>query len=849
MVKTIKTRQKTLTNRQREIDAYTYDEFKRSNIPAAGLAELDSKNDDSFVYDYDPHLDPELIWAGKGTESEVPTLSIHMHESIKPHKIINSVIGDVQLTLWETPENRIKRRADAIQFYKHGVDWTNRLIAGDSEIVMNSLLQKEGMGGSVQMVYFDPPYGISYSSNFQPFVNKRDVRETDDDLSKEPEMIKAFRDTWQLGIHSYLSYIRSRLRVARDLLSDSGSVFVQISDENIHLIRNVCDEIFGKENFVSIITYSSTSGFPDTSSLSRGGDYIVWYAKDKAQMKYHQLYLPKVLGDEGSKMYSKIEFADGTRMTISEWKKQNPDKLFDYANLPEGSRLFRIDNLQSQGSSSVKQPFEFNGVTYLPKEGNHWKANYPEGMNNLKEAKRIDVGDKGSSLSYIRYWDDFSFISLNNIWTDTSTGGFNEEKTYVVQTNTKIVQRCMLMCSDPGDLILDITCGSGTTAVVAERWGRRWITCDTSRVAISLAKQRLMTATFDYYKLSHPDVGVSGGFIYKTAPHIKLETFANNEPPKEETLYDQPIIDETKIRISGPFTVEALPAPIGPVNAVPLDEYSEYEEPNTGVKDWCDILLSNGIRGKNGDMFGFSRVELQSTLRHIHAEGETNENPPRQVAICFADESTPLDTRMVEAALDDISKIRPRPQVLIFVAFQFDPYAAKLISEVEMADVEMLQVQMNPDLLVKDLKKKDPTGDPFWLIGQPDVELIRIPSDNPKERSKYMVKVNGFDYFDIKQKKVISGGKDDIAMWMLDTDYDRMCVEPKQVFFPLAGKNGGWNKLAKTLRTDINTSKMKAFEGTESLPFRLKEGAQIAVKIMDNRGVESMIVLDVGDIE
>lgn len=840
----VRTRQKTLTNRQREIDAYTFDEFKRSNIPAAGLADLDSKSDEPFVYDYDPHLDPELIWAGKGTQSEVPTLSIHMHESIKPHKIINSVVGDVQLTLWETPENRIKRRAEAIQFYKHGVDWTNRLIAGDSEIVMNSLLQKEGMGGEVQMVYFDPPYGISYGSNFQPFVNKKDVKDTDDDLSKEPEMIKAFRDTWEMGIHSYLSYIRSRLRIARELMADSGSVFIQISDENMHLIRNVCDEIFGRENFVSVITYSTTSGFPDTTSLSRRGDYIVWYSKDKSQMKYHQLFLPKTESDEH---YNMLEFSDGKRMSVSEWKKTHPNNQFDYSNPPEGSRLFQLDNLQSQGSSSNKQPFEYNGHVYYPNDGNHWKANYPEGMENLRKSNRLYVGN-GEKLRYVRYDDDFGFIALNNIWTDTS-GGYEDEKTYVVQTNSKIVRRCMLMCSDPGDLVLDITCGSGTTAAVAEKWGRRWITCDTSRIAISLAKQRLMTAVFDYYKLANPEIGVSGGFVYKSVPHIKLETFSNNEPPKEETLYDQPLVDDTKIRISGPFTVEALPAPVGPVNAVPLDEYSETEEPNTGVKDWCDILRSNGIRGKNGDMIGFSRVELHSTLRHIHAEGETTENPPRRASICFADETTPLDTRMVEAALDDISKIRPKPEVLVFVAFQFDPYASKLISEVEMADVEMLQVQMNPDLLVKDLKKKDPSGDPFWLIGQPDVQLVKVPSDSPKERSKYKVIVNGFDYFDVKEKKVVSGGKDDIAMWMLDTDYDRMCVEPKQVFFPLAGKKGGWNKLAKTLRADIDTSKMKAFEGTESLPFRLKQGSQIAVKIIDNRGVESMIVLDAGDLE
>lgn len=397
------------------------------------------------------------------------------------------------------------------------------------------------------------------------------------------------------------------------------------------------------------------------------------------------------------------------------------------------------------------------------------------------------------------------------------------------------------MTTDPGDLVLDITCGSGTTAYVAEQWGRRWITCDTSRVAITLAKQRMMTATYDYYKLAHEEQGVSGGFVYKTVPHVTLKSIANNEPPAKETLYDQPEVDKNKIRISGPFTVEALPAPV----VKPLDAAAEAPEDDTAKQaDWRGELLATGIIGRGGAKIEFSRVEPLSGTAFLQAEAETKEDPPRRAVICFAGETKPMDSRMVNLALNEAESLRPSPKLMVFAAFQFDPEAAKVIDDVNWPGVTCLKVQMNTDLMTEDLKKKRSSNQSFWLVGQPDVELIRL--EKGENKGKYQVRINGFDYYDVKKGTVESGDTKRIAMWMLDTNYDGLSLEPMQVFFPMGGKNEGWAKLAKTLKAEINQDLIGMYAGTESIPFAVPESAMIAVKIIDDRGIESLKVLKVG---
>ena len=843
-------KKKTSQSIGRDIETYTHDNVKRKNNPPAGMAQHDTTPETRKTYAFDPHLDPTLAWAGKteGLSFEVPTASIHVHESIKTHKIIHSVqtLGDGYeeeqnvFNFFETDVQRIRRRRETIEFYQQGIDWTNRLIAGDSLLIMNSLLEKEGMAGQVQMIYIDPPYGIKYGSNFQPFVNKKDVKDRkDEDLTQEPEMLRAFRDTWELGIHSYLTYLRNRLLLTRELLADSGSVFVQISDENVHLVRNLCDEVFGVNNFVNQISFRKTGSF-SASSLDSTCDYIIWYGKNVKHLKYFQLFHDKTDSKSGISNYPYVLLPTGEERTLTSEERADPSLL------PPHAKLFGIHALTSAGAATEPQPYEFNGKVFTPKANEHWKTTCPGGLTVLAKSNRLR--DTGNRLGYVRYYDDFPLVGIDNIWNDTRG---DMGITYVVQTALKVVQRCMLMTTSPGDLVLDITCGSGTTAFAAEQWGRRWIACDTSRVAIALAKKRLMTAAYDYYKLADADAGVSGGFVYKTVPHITLKSIANNEPPAVETLYDQPEIDRTKIRVSGPFTVEALPAPIGAVNVMPIDGVITYPEDYSAKQiDWREELLATGILGRGGAKIEFSRVEPLTGTQFLHAEAETKEDEPKRVLICFAGETTPMDLRMVDLALGEAEKQRPKPQMIVFAAFQFDPQAVAVIDETNWMGVTLLKAQMNIDLMTTDLKQKRSSNQSFWLVGQPDVELINLNSDHgvrnvSKRSSTYQVRVHGFDYYNVKTGKVESGNADRIAMWILDTDYDGMAVEPMQVFFPMGGKEGGWGKLAKTLKTEINQDLIGAYAGTESLPFEVKSSALIAVKIIDDRGIESLKILKV----
>jgi adenine-specific DNA-methyltransferase len=442
------------------------------------------------------------------------------------------------------------------------------------------------------------------------------------------------------------------------------------------------------------------------------------------------------------------------------------------------------------------------------------------------------------------FHDDFPYAKITSPWDDTAPA---QDKKYVVQTNVDVVKRCLLMTTDPGDLVLDITCGSGTTAYVAEQWGRRWITCDTSRVAVALAKKRLMTAVFDYYKLAHPEQGVGSGFVYKTVPHVTLKSIANDEPPEQETLYDQPEIDKNIVRVSGPFTVEALPAPV----VKPLDDVSGFKDDDTAKRaDWRAELAATGIIGRSGAKIEFSRVEPLAGTKFLHAEAETRENPPRSAVVCFAGETKPLDSRVVDMALEEAEQMKPIPRLVVFAAFQFDPEAARMIDDKILygpwKDTVLLKAQMNTDLMTEDLKKKRSSNQSFWLVGQPDAELVKIESG--RDRGKYIVKINGFDYYDVKRGAVESGDTSRVAMWMLDTDYDGMCIEPVQVFFPLEGKNDGWGKLAKTLKAEINQELIEQYSGTESLPFKAGENSLIAVKIIDDRGIESLKVIKVSEL-
>ena len=836
-----RTKVKISLKSESKVKQYLHEKEKRTNNPSVGLVTPESDKDlPAKKYSFDPHLDPQLEWSGKveNSDFEVDTVSLHRHERIDPMTIISKVLkkqDSEQQTLFpffEKPENILPLRS-AIEFYKHEQNWSNRLIAGDSLLVMNSLLEKEGMEGKVQMIYIDPPYGISYSSNFQPFVNKRDVRDgKDEDLTQEPEMIKAFRDTWELGIHSYLAYLRVRLLLAKELLTESGSCFVQISDENVHLVRCLLDEIFGSKNFCSLITFRKKSmplGSDVTESVS---DYIIWYSKNRDEVKTRPIFKEK--NPEGDSVWSFVELPDGTR------RKLTIEEINTHKLIPKGSRVFQSAALLPvQYRPNQNFPFEYDGKTYHPPKNICWKTD-KEGMQKLSLNKRLIPS--GSTLRYVLYHDDYPVSRITNLWDDTS-GAYHP--IYVVQTNPLVIQRCMLLCTDPSDLVFDPTCGGGTTAYVAEKWGRRWITCDTSRVALTLTKQRLMNAIFDYYELAHPNEGVSSGFRYKTVPHVTLGSIANNEPPAQEILYDQPYVNKTKIRITGPFTVEAVPSPIVKSLNTEYEKISEIDSSiartpeNKRRQDWRDELLTTGVRGKGGQKIEFSRVEPHPASQWIHAVGETKESKPKIVAVSFGPEHSPLEQKQVALAIAEAQKFVPKPELILFASLQFDPEAAKDIDELQWPGVQVLKVQVNADLLTLDLKKKRASNESFWLMGQPDVELKK------QKDGKYIVEVKGFDYYNTKSGDIESGDSLKIAMWMLDTDYDERSLYPQQVFFPMSGTSDGWSKLANTLKSEIDEQLVEHYSGTKSLPFSAGVNKQVAVKIIDDRGIESLRIIKI----
>ncbi len=876
---------------------------------------------------------PYLNWTGKAERLsfDVDTVSLHVHERVDPATILANAAkrlkGKDATTQWRqsdmfaAPFENLPLR-HALEFYHHEKDWSNRLVTGDSLLVMNSLLTRESMGGKVQMIYIDPPYGIKYGSNFQPFTNKRDVKDRSDaDLTQEPEMIKAFRDTWELGIHSYLTYLRDRVILARELLTESGSVFVQISDENVHHVRELMDEVFGAGNFVSEILVKKTGGV-GAAYLDNVFDYVVWYARARPNLRYSELFFQKGIGEgEGTgKRYDQVEMIPFVERSLRKAEKESIPTLLEIEE--SGGRFFQLTALSSDSSSAATTfEIEFEGSKF---HRTNWKTN-TNGMQRLKRASRIRQGDR--TLRFKRYFMDFPASVIANYWDDTGVSG----KIYVVQTANKVIERCLLMTTDPGDLVLDPTCGSGTTAFVAEKWGRRWITCDTSRVAVTLARQRLMTASFDYYALRYPNEGLKGGFDYDTVPHITLKSIANNpdidtihdedhpkiaaalaglnaaltaDPPgpftpsqgvrkgqpvdfaggdtlhewevsfdwpdswpdaargpfdafhgarramqrrmdqsiadhaEQETLYDKPRIDKSKLRICGPFSVEAVPAP----TVLSLDESMAVREADETVARtgetsrqalWRAELLKTGVRGKGGAMLSFAEFETLPGPRHIHASGSLADTGER-VVVSFGPEHAALEQRQVELALTEAQTLRPLPKFILFCAFTFDPEAAKDIDEVNWPGVTLLKAQMNTDLLTGDLKKKRASNQSFWLMGQPDVDLRR------RKDGQWVVEVNGFDYFDPKAGDLVSGGKSQIAMWSLDVDYDNRSLMPHQVFFPMADAKGGWNRLRKTVRAELDEDLLEQFHGTVSLPFEAGENRRIAVRIVDDRGIESL---------
>jgi adenine-specific DNA-methyltransferase len=545
------------------VEAFVHDEAKRKNIPTAehqSVVQQDDKKPIRIRYLRNTDLDPQFVWRGKDEQDwsdlVITAPPLYIQEKVHPKALIDDLLrqtkeeehdaGKTTADLFADFDG-IPKEIDKTEFYSHDQNWSNRMILGDSLQVMASLVEREGLRGQVQAIFFDPPYGIKFNSNFQWSTTNRNVTDgKSDHITREPEQVKAFRDTWKDGIHSYLTYLRDRLTVARDLLNSSGSIFIQIGDENVHRARALLDEIFGDDNFVSQISFEKTSGF-GSQFLENTCDYILWFAKDKKQLKYRSLLLDKVPLAEGGSTYTNVMYADGREERLTKEQKENLGKL------PSDARLFSLGDTTSDGGASVEQPFVYQEEKFSPGANRHWSVKWPEGMNTLAKSGRLRKRPNGG-IAYLRFYDDFPARPMSNTWSGTSSSFSN--RIYVVQTTMTIVERCLLMASDPGDLILDPTCGSGTSAVVAEQWGRRWITIDTSRVALALARTRLMGSRFPFYLLTDSIQGqrkeaeltqkpesikstynnIRHGFVCDRVPHITVKSIADNR--EIETIYE-----------------------------------------------------------------------------------------------------------------------------------------------------------------------------------------------------------------------------------------------------------------------------------------------------------------------
>ncbi len=835
---------------------------------------------------------PFLNWTGKAERLsfDVPTLPLFVHDRLSTKAIIETLKGHRKkaeqadmFDLFGDPQRSVTDQV--LRAYEYKDKWVNRMVLGDSLVVMSSLLHYEGLGGQAQMIYFDPPYGIKFGSNFQPFIRKRDVSHNDDeDMTREPEMVKAYRDTWELGLHSYLTYMRDRLLIARELLHPSGSIFVQISDENVHHVREIMDEVFGVENLAGIITFKKTSG--QASTLIAGiCDYLLWYCKDKPNAKYRQLYAS--LGtDVSDESYNCIEFEDGSwrRLTNAELRGEQP--------MPIGRR-FRTANLTSQGwSEEGSAPFEFESKIWSPSKNTHWKPG-TKGLPVLAKAKRLVA--VGNTLAYKRYIDDFPVVSVNNLWNDTVESTFVAQKIYVVQTSSKVIQRCLLMTTDPGDLVLDPTCGSGTTAYVAEQWGRRWITIDTSRVPLALARQRLLTATFPYYELKDEGRGPAGGFVYKRkknnkgeevggiVPHVTLKSIANNEPPAEEVLVDRPETDNKITRVTGAFCVEAtIPTPVDWEGDGTEDSGAGIvEEHGTFVDRMLEVLRKSPVlHVGGGKIVNLKNIRPPAKTLSLSAEAVIDATAPGQkptltdaieeadeknlnklalsqkpVALLFGPENGAVSEKLVHEALKE-ANLKGYAHLYV-IGFAIQANARLLIeNSVNIGMIPSTYVQATPDLMMGDLLKNMRSSQIFSVCGLPEVRLSYVgarssrpgqgdPAPAKGESDLYQVELLGIDIFEPVSMNTEHRSGDDVPAWFLDTDYNGLSFHVCQAFFP---RTSAWDNLKRALKTNYEESVWDHLAGTKSVPFDAGQHGQIAVKVIDDRGNELMVVKDLKEV-
>ena len=819
-----------------------------------------------------PGTDPVLSWDREARNGhEAPVLSVR--EKVHPQAFLEQMQEADQgraLNLFED-YNGLPPDRDIFEHYRHRHNWQNRLISGESARVMSSLITREDLAGKVQVAYFDPPYGIGFRSNFQTATNNLNTGDRKVDVPVgNPATISAFRDTYRNGIHSYLDAMLERLLLIRELLADTGSVFVQIGDDNVHRMALVCDEVFGQENKMATITWRPTLG-KSSKRLPITATYLLWYAKDKDNAKYHQLYEPldrKALIAKWEQFFgARVEFPNGTTRRLNTEEKNNP------ALLPANARIFRYVDLTSQNPSNTGRTswYEYDGVKYHSGYTRQWRVSTPEertlpngpggrtsangesstegrsrlcGLDRLAELGRLEGTGPGGVLYWKWFENEVPGARIDNVWHRRMSPG---KKTYVVETAASVIERCILMASDPGDLILDPTCGSGVTADTAERWGRRWITIDTSPVAVAVARQRLLTGAYPWWNLARDDsVDPAVGFDYQTIQRVSAATLAYdtvNDPENTIVLVDRPREDRKKLRVAGPFTVETE----SPYSHAP------FADPTNGEDDLIlattadraavlDSLVGATVRDADGqEALTVTELELWPDGK-LTTHGARCQSPGRDTefmaALHMANPDATVSRLQVSRAVSEARQQLPDEKNLhlVVVGWAFAPDIAA-----GYRNVPVLRIQANRDLLIGQLKPED-AGSSYTLLGEPDLALHR------EDNGQVSVEVLGYDTYDPATGGIASGGPGQIAAWMIDTHHNGESFYSTLIYLPSAHDDRRLKKLHKALKRSAAPDALDQIISIRSQPFDAAD-REVAVKIITTTGAEMTKVLPASDLE
>ena len=839
--------------------AYDYTAAERTNIPT-DRDQVFMTDEDRDRVEFSPEPagtgGPVLSWRrGSGIQDlKTDALPLYIHEKVNPSAFIEQLTRaetDGEQMDWFVEFNGLP--ADAkYDWYKYKGHWSNRIIRGNSVDVMASLAAKEGMAGQVQMVFFDPPYGINFASNYQSSTRKRGATDT----PVEAPSRKAFRDTYIDGLHSYMDTVFKVAVHARALLVEGGSFFLQIGAENVHRLSIVLDEVFGPENRVATIAFAK-SGATSAQYLSQVADYLLWYAKDKEYVTYRQLYEPlsrkEKLGFMSS--YAMVELPDGTSRSLTPKERDDPDK-----HLPEDARLFRRMPLTSQGESTTGQSesYLWNGTLYPCPPGRHWSVKNPEGMDCLAAKSRLSATDSGS-LRWKHYEEEIAGREIHNLWHEQQSPS---DMHYVVETAETTIERCMLMATGPGDLVLDPTCGSGTTAFVAESWGRRWVTIDASAIPVALCRQRILASTHKWYLTLDDSEGQceearlagrledyrkspgpirsgadpTAGFVYERVPYVSAAHLAYDEPPKATLLVNKPVSKKGVKRISAPFTVESH-SPWVYVSPGAPETDDRATERETGIRE--NIVKALEVAGVpapdgEGDRWRFDSIQLwqDDPSSHITHEAVLRASSDR-VAIAVVPDDQTAGLALIDTAARGAVRRSFRKLVVVAFHFEADP------KNEQRGKLQIVLARANRDLTIGELKsgKEDHA---FVLVGEPDVELLERPDGT------WQVAIQGYHVYDPGSGNVRpSGTPTDVDCWMLDTDYDGKSFFARRIHFPHKSADRQINRLKTALGSRVDPAQWKQMESLTSAPFRRPDGGRVAVRIVTTFGDEMLCVREV----